>query len=163
MGEFKVIVKGVKELEESLLKRYEMIDHAGERIVRRAGEAVARNSKLVFLGRPTVIKTKNKGARREGLPYLNNRSQSWPTPTNRTGHLRDSIHVGDITRLGPGRWISTTGPTMVYGRRVELGGVSRTNGTTIRTRPFPYMTPGFERSRTEITTIYREEWARALR
>lgn len=38
------------------------------------------------------------------------------------GTLRRSIHVDSVLPLGPGRWESNTGPSMVYSRLREKGG-----------------------------------------
>ena len=40
-----------------------------------------------------------------------------------TGTLRRSIHVDSITHLGAGRWQSLTGPSAIYARIREKGGV----------------------------------------
>jgi len=43
---------------------------------------------------------------------------------------------------------------MIYGRRVELGGG--------KNRAFPYLAPGFKKSKEELEVIYKKEWAEAL-
>jgi len=58
-------------------------------------------------------------------------------PTLQTGQLRRSIRVEGPTRVGPGSWESKTGPTAVYGRIQELGGVTgRGHATTLPARPY---------------------------
>jgi len=57
-------------------------------------------------------------------------------------------------RIGPGKWMSTTGPTMMYGAMVEQG--------TSRSRAFPYMTPGLEKATPQLEALYTAEWRKAL-
>jgi hypothetical protein len=156
MGEFGVIIRNVKEFDKSVEEMIARVNRASEIIVRQGGQVVARESKKIFLGSPT-----KKGPNGRGKGQQGQKSPSWPRPTNRTGHLRDSIRV-EVKNLGNNAWESTTGPTTIYGRRVELGGTSRTNGRTIVTRPFPYMEPGFEASKPELRAIYRKVWTEAV-
>lgn len=60
-------------------------------------------------------------------------------PMNRTGNLRRSI-TGEKSSLGFAHYYAVVGPTMVYSRRVELGGGKWKSGTK-----FPYMQPAFEK------------------
>ena len=54
-----------------------------------------------------------------------------------TGQLRRSIRVQGPTKTGLGTWESKTGPTAVYGRIQELGGVTGRGGaTTLPARPY---------------------------
>ena len=156
MGEFGIIIRNVKEFDKGVEEMIARVNRASEVIVRQGGQVVARESKKIFLGSPT-----KKGPNGRGKGQQGQKSPSWPRPTNRTGHLRDSIRV-EVKQEGSGRWSSTTGPTTIYGRRVELGGTSRTNGHTIVTRPFPYMEPGFEASKPELRAIYRKVWTEAV-
>jgi hypothetical protein len=156
MGEFGVIIRNVKEFDKSVEEMIARVNRASEVIVRQGGQVVAREAKKIFLGSPT-----KKGPNGRGKGQQGQKSPSWPRPTNRTGHLRDSIRV-EVRNRGDNAWESTIGPTTIYGRRVELGGTSRTNGHTIVTRPFPYMEPGFEASKPELRAIYRKVWTEAV-
>ena len=148
MGEFGIIIRNVKEFDKGVEEMIARVNRASEVIVRQGGQVVARESKKIFLGSPT-----KKGPNGRGKGQQGQKSPSWPRPTNRTGHLRDSIRV-EVKQEGSGRWSSTTGPTTIYGRRVELGGGAN--------RPFPYMEPGFDKALPELKAIYRSEWAKAL-
>ena len=168
--QFDVKVKGLDDFTRAIRVQAEKLDKAAEAIVRKGSTIVERNAKEVFLGSPTKKQT-GKGRLAQGLEYDNGRSQSWPTPTSRSGNLRNSIGLREIKKIGPGRWMSSTGPSVVYGKRVEQGGVSQSNTAwgrkmpytwNITTRAFPYMEPGLQRSMYALEVLYREEWRKAL-
>ena len=58
-------------------------------------------------------------------------------PMNRTGDLRRSI-TGEKFNVGFANYSALVGPTIVYGRRVEMGGGNWSPGTM-----FPYMAPAY--------------------
>ena len=152
MGDLKIIVKGVTGVNEGLLRIVANVDRANERIVRKGGTVIARNAKKEFKPRPLGSMRTSKS----GKVYYTSKppyAPKPPTPTSRSGDLRDSITT-ETRRVGPGIWMSTTGPTMIYGRRVELGGG--------KNRAFPYLAPGFKKSKEELEVIYKKEWAEAL-
>jgi hypothetical protein len=150
---FKVAVKGVHEFTRAIEVQAAKLDKASERIVKKGSTIVGRFAKKEF--RPRPLGSQRISA--SGRVYYNAKGQYAPRPpkpTSRTGNLRDSIHMVDAQRIGPGRWVSTTAPTMVYARRVELGGGPN--------RPFPYLKPGFDKSLPELQRLYHDEWAAAL-
>lgn len=152
MGDLKIVVKGVTGVNEGLLRIVANVDRANERIVRKGGTVIARNAKKEFKPRPLGSMRTSKS----GKVYYTSKppyAPKLPTPTSRSGNLRDSITT-ETRRVGPGIWMSTTGPTMIYGRRVELGGG--------KNRAFPYLAPGFKKSKEELEVIYQKEWAKAL-
>lgn len=65
-------------------------------------------------------------------------------PMNRTGNLRRSI-IGQPTRTGFANYEAIVGPTMIYGRAVEMGGIYAPNSwhNTSAIKGFPYMAPAF--------------------
>lgn len=65
-------------------------------------------------------------------------------PSLVTGTLRRSITVDGPHPLGLGRWEAQIGPTAVYGRIQELGGVTGRGGATVLP-PRPYVQPSFDR------------------
>jgi len=69
------------------------------------------------------------------------KATSGQPPMNRTGNLRRSI-TGEKSRKGFGKYEAIVGPTIIYGRRVELGGGNWPSGTR-----FPYMAPAFAKFR----------------
>lgn len=89
---------------------------------------------------------------------------NYPSPTRRTGNLRNSIERGEPERKSTGTWSNKVGPTVVYGRRIELGfpGINDGKRGHQRTRAFPYLKPGFEKSRSDLIELYNSEWRKAL-
>ena len=95
-----------------------------------------------------------------------------------TGTLRRSIHVNSITQLGPGRWQSTTGPSVIYARFREKGGTIRpknkpmlawpgAGGTYIFAKSVTqkgshYMQRAFDESIPAVRDIYRVAFKEAL-
>jgi len=73
-------------------------------------------------------------------------------PMNRTGNLRRSIK-GEKFKQGFGSYSAVVGPTMVYARRVELGGGNWPEGLK-----FPYMKPAYEKfmQQGEMTAIFNK-------
>ena len=65
-------------------------------------------------------------------------------PMNRTGDLRRSIR-GEKFNVGFANYSAIVGPTIIYGRRVEMGGGNWRAGTM-----FPYMAPAYAKFRTMV-------------
>ena len=137
-------VSGVDNVARYLETQTAKLDMAARNIVQKGGLIIANHAKDEFKG--------------DGLsPDIN-----YPHPTNRTHNLRNSIKVLDVKREALGSWSSKTGPTKIYGRRVELGYPGGEGRGHARTRAFPYMGPGFEKSRGELKELYSYEWRKAL-
>ena len=83
--------------------------------------------------------------------------QGFPTPPmNRTGDLRASIR-GEKFRVGFANYSAIVGPTIIYGRRVELGGGNWKPGVR-----FPYMEPAYERFRSVYPQIVNKFFGRLI-
>ena len=95
-----------------------------------------------------LAKEEIKGKRPEGQ-----KATSGQPPMNRTGNLRRSIR-GEKYRVGFGKYEAIVGPTIIYGRRVELGGGNWPSGTR-----FPYMAPAYAKFRVIAPTIIRKHLA----
>ena len=67
-------------------------------------------------------------------------------PMNRTGNLRRSIR-GEKRQKGFAKYEAIVGPTIIYGRAVELGGEfsPRSWKGTTAVKGFPYMAPAFKK------------------
>ena len=63
-------------------------------------------------------------------------------PMNRTGNLRRSIR-GEKYNVGFAKYEAIVGPTMIYGRAVEMGGAP----TWTKGQKFPYMSPAYAKFR----------------
>jgi len=75
-------------------------------------------------------------------------------PKNRTGNLRRSIR-GEKSREGFASYTAVVGPTIIYGRSVEVGG-KYAPPTWRHNEKFPYMQPAFNKFRSLIGTIVRK-------
>jgi phage gpG-like protein len=84
-------------------------------------------------------------------------------PSLVTGTLRRSITVDGPHPLGLGRWEAQIGPTAVYGRIQELGGVTGRGGATVLPAR-PYVQPSFDRlaSSGALIEVYFAAWRTAL-
>ena len=78
-------------------------------------------------------------------------------PMNRTGNLRRSI-TGEKFRIGFANYSAVVGPTIEYGRRVELGGGNWKAGVR-----FPYMEPAYVKFRTVIVPQVTAKYFRMFR
>ena len=82
----------------------------------------------------------------QGRRPVGQRATAGRPPMNRTGNLRRSIR-GEKINKGFGKYEAIVGPTIVYGRAVELGGEFSPpswKGTTA-VKGFPYMAPAFKK------------------
>ena len=110
------------------------------------GAMMARDemmNKLIQLAKEQI-----KGKRQPGK-----KAESGKPPMNRTGNLRRSIK-GERAREGFATYSAMIGPTIIYGRRVELGGGNWPTDTK-----FPYMKPAWERFRPLAQGIIRKHLA----
>ena len=100
-----------------------------------------------------LSKEEIKGRRPEGQKAWTGR----PTPPmNRTGDLRRSIR-GEKFRQGFASYTAIVGPTIIYGRRVELGGGDWPSGVR-----FPYMEPAYEKFRTSVLPQIQAKYFRRM-
>ena len=78
-------------------------------------------------------------------------------PMNRTGNLRRSIR-GEKYRQGFATYSAVVGPTIVYGRSVEMGGkyAPRTWSGETKSKAFPYMQPAFKKFQAVAYAIMRK-------
>ncbi|MEU8968169.1 hypothetical protein AB0D11_02640 [Streptomyces monashensis] len=84
-------------------------------------------------------------------------------PSLVTGTLRRSITVDGPHPLGLGLWDAQIGPTAVYGRIQELGGVAGRGGATVLP-PRPYVQPSFNRVASDgsLAEVYLSAWRAAI-
>lgn len=85
-------------------------------------------------------------------------SSGRPGPNVQSGAHRRGIVTEGPAKTGNG-WEARIGPTMVYSRRLELGGGNWRAGTK-----FPYMEPAVEWARNgPIGEVFRRAWAKVHR
>ncbi|MEU1371998.1 hypothetical protein ABZ454_38815 [Streptomyces sp. NPDC005803] len=84
-------------------------------------------------------------------------------PSLVTGTLRRSITVKGPLPLGIGRWEAQIGPTAVYGRIQELGGVTGRGGATVLPAR-PYVHPAYAKLAASgaLTHLYHSAWRAAM-
>ena len=87
---------------------------------------------LIQLAKAEIVGKRPKGQR----------ATSGQPPMNRTGNLRRSIR-GEKYNVGFAKYEAIVGPTMIYGRAVEMGGAP----TWTRGQKFPYMSPAYAKFR----------------
>jgi hypothetical protein len=125
-----------------------------EKAVTRAGEqaeaAAAANVKVASM---TLIKDAQnnfEGSHKKGQPHVGG-----DKPNVVTGNLRRSIMADSLNHYGMGIWSTRVGPTMKYGRRVELG--------LAPTGAYPYFGPAAAKLRAEMGAIATANWARYIK
>jgi hypothetical protein len=82
------------------------------------------------------------------------RATSGEPPMNRTGNLRRSIK-GEKLRTGFASYSAIVGPTIIYGRAVEMGGKYAPRSWR-DDQKFPYMKPAFKRFQKVAMSIMRK-------
>ena len=99
--------------------------------------------------------------------YSHPKGTPTPSPPGRppaivTGQLRRSIKVEGPTRAGVATYQAKIGPTAIYGRIQELGGMTG-RGHKTRLPPRPYLEPTVTRLITSgrLGEVYREAWTAA--
>lgn len=117
-------------------------------------EIVAETAALV----ENTAKKNFEGSHAKGAPHVGG-----DKPNVVSGSLRRSIRHSPIVRDGATGAMTRVGPTMVYGRRVELGFVGTDSaGRSYNQPPYPYFTPAVKATQAASQEIARRRWARAM-
>lgn len=93
-----------------------------------------------------------QGSHKKGEPHVGGDG-----PNVVTGTLRRSIRYTAPERLGMFEYSSQIGPSVVYGRAVELGYAAR------NMRPHPYFIPAAKNIMARLNGIAATSWAKFLR
>lgn len=114
-------------------------------------------------GMTEVADRETRRAVAEGLAAIQRQAQinstARPGPRVQTGAHRRGIRTTPVQRVGDHQWGGSVGPTMVYSRRLELGG-----GNWRRGVKFPYFSPAIEHARrVALPVIFKRAWDRASR
>ena len=99
---------------------------------------------LIQLAKAEIVGKRPKGER----------ATSGQPPMNRTGNLRRSIR-GEKYNVGFAKYEAIVGPTMIYGRAVEMGGAP----TWTKGQKFPYMSPAYAKFRLIAPRIVQKHMA----
>jgi hypothetical protein len=85
-----------------------------------------------------------------------------PGPNVITGTLRRSITHDPITPYGAGGWQTQVGPTVIYGRRVELGfSGADSRGRTFNQPGYPYFGTAVAATQSRVEAIFAARIAAA--
>lgn len=140
-------VVGLRELEAALTRVGRQVEAASRGLATDGAHLVEAAAKRNF-----------EGSHKRGEPHVGG-----DKPNVVTGTLRRSIRSLPPERAGVGEWVVRVGPTVVYGRRVELGYAGGPGRGHAHTRPFPYFTPAVRSTATAVFEIARARWAAASR
>lgn len=144
---FRGEVEGLEAFSRAVAAMQRRIDGAGRGIVAEGLAVVERAAKGNF-----------EGSHPPGFPHVGGSK-----PNVVTGNLRRSIRSTPARRAGVASWEGETGPTTVYGRRIELGYPGGGTGPGHqRTRPFPYLKPAADDSHKRLQAVAVKRWARAI-
>jgi hypothetical protein len=107
-----------------------------------------------------LAKNEIKGRRPKGQKAV-----AGQPPMNRTGNLRRSIRTVNKKRTGFASYSAVVGPTIIYGRSVEVGGPYSPPSWygTSATKGFPYMEPAFQRFRQVQRQIVQKHIGKLVR
>lgn len=150
---------GVSDFQRALVRKVGAADVAARGVVTTGGHAIERFAKQNFRsGDPGAQGRDSKGrfARRSPVGH------DGTFPNAITGTAKRSITVKGPTRRGGG-WRSETGPTVVYGRRLELG-FSGTDslGRVYNQPPYPFLAPAMREALPIIRALHRDIYRKAL-
>ena len=86
-----------------------------------------------------------------------------PETPVKSGRLRRSIGVLDVTSLGAGIYQARVAPQTVYGRRIELGFHGQDSlGRTYNQSGNPYFQRGTNRALASMPSVFEAAWAAAM-
>lgn len=89
------------------------------------------------------------GSHAKGQPHVGG-----DQPNVVTGQTRRSIRPDPVMRIGLFEWGTAVGPTVAWGRALELGYLAR--------RGYPYFQPGVDKVTPQLRGISEAAWARFL-
>jgi hypothetical protein len=138
-------VNGIENFDTAIQSMSARVDRGALDFVKQGQQVVAKYAKEMFIGGEEAAATDTW------------RSDAWPLPTRRSGALQASIGTTVIVeKTGPGSYSSSSGPTTVYARRIELGYHGTGRWPHYSTRPFPFMKPGLEKSQPDLDALFNK-------
>lgn len=139
MAGLEFIWHGMEDLEKAFVRVGVQVDLAAKANVSVAAATLIRDAQNNF-----------EGSHKKGQPHVGGNK-----PNVVTGNLRRSIMADSMNHYGMGVYSQQVGPTMKYGRRVELG--------LAPTGPYPYFGPAAAKVRAEMAAIATANWARFIK
>ena len=140
MHDFHFIMHGLENLEKAVVR-------AGA----QADAAAAANVKIASLTLVKDAQANFQGSHKKGEPHVGGNK-----PNIVTGNLRRSIMPDSLRHISMGAYTTNVGPTMKYGRRVELG-MAPHGGA------YPYFGPAAAKLRLEMAAVATANWARFIK
>lgn len=133
-----------------------MINSNINQVIRAVTKATDKLDTGARMARDEMMNTLTQYAKEEikGRRQPGERAVSGEPPMNRTGNLRRSIK-GERYRQGYATYSAVVGPTIVYGRALELGGKYAPKSWRDNQK-FPYMKPAFEKFQRVAMSIMRK-------
>lgn len=127
-------------------KLAERVEIAGYRGAQQAGAYIEM-----------LAKSEITGGHPRGTPTP---SSPGDPPTNISGTLRRSITATSPTLMASGAYSVQVGPTVIYGRHVELGGPNWPPGVS-----YPYMQPAYDKAKDDpqLRRIIASAWAAGVK
>lgn len=143
-----MIVTNLKQVRQALEKAGKSIDKSAE---------ACRDEMMTTLIQLAKEEIKGKRGKTNGVW---DKATAGQPPMNRTGNLRRSIR-GQKFKKGFAQYEAIVGPTIIYGRAVELGGqyAPRSWKGTSAMDGFPYMKPAFQKFKVQVPMIIRKHLA----
>lgn len=141
-----MITHNLRQVREALQKANKNVDEGA----RNARDEMM--TALIQLSKETIV-----GRRGRNADGTWEKATAGQPPMNRTGNLRRSIR-GEKYNVGFAKYEAIVGPTIIYGRAVELGGQYAPpswRGTSAM-KGFPYMTPAYAKFRLIAPAIVRK-------
>jgi hypothetical protein len=139
MTGYEAIWTGLEAMEKAFTRAGVQADLAARENVRIAAMTLVRDAQNNF-----------EGAHKKGQPHVGG-----DKPNIVTGNLRRSIMADSLNHYAMGVYTTSVGPTMKYGRRVELG--------LAPTGAYPYFGPAAKQLRAEMAAIATANWARFIK
>jgi hypothetical protein len=141
-----MITHNLRQVREALQKANKNVDEGARKARDEMMTTLIQLSKETIVGRRGKDENGNWEKATAGQP-----------PMNRTGNLRRSIR-GEKYNVGFAKYEAIVGPTIIYGRAVELGGEYAPpswRGTSAM-KGFPYMAPAYAKFRVLAPAIVRK-------
>lgn len=139
MAGYEAIWTGLEAMEKAFTRAGVQADLAARENVRVASMALIRDAQNNF-----------EGSHKKGQPHVGGNK-----PNVVTGNLRRSIMADSLNHYAMGVYSARVGPTMKYGRRVELG--------LAPTGAYPYFGPAAKVLRAEMAAIATANWTRFIK
>lgn len=157
-----IIMTGVAEFQKALDGLVAGASAAGRKAVTTGGHLLEAQVKQILTESHS---TSNPGGRDSHGRFVKNQHSASPPgqpPALVTGTLRRSIKVTPPSPKGPTGWEISVGPSAIYGRIQELGGITGAYGSYLP--PRPYMAPALKRVIDDgsLAACYATAWREAF-